>query len=189
VNELDEVAERIQGFLKMETPQGFFDSQMLPKLAELDRLSKSVNGACKEVIQKEATSTFLISYSEMLAAGWRAVHYVSTGVYKESGNWEKKCRDVPHAGFDERRPDALATQKHGAEHFRRARAKIRRQNSRERGDGAIFDGAGGDAADSAGPRTMMFAGFCDASQWKWCLRDERSGSTRNAESCWRVTSI
>jgi len=24
VNELDEVAERIQGFLKMETPQGFF---------------------------------------------------------------------------------------------------------------------------------------------------------------------
>ena len=25
VNELDEVAERIQGFLKMETPQGFFD--------------------------------------------------------------------------------------------------------------------------------------------------------------------
>jgi len=41
VNELDEVAERIQGFLKMETPQGFFDKvKMLPKLAELDRFSR-----------------------------------------------------------------------------------------------------------------------------------------------------
>src|SRR5258708_644070 len=55
VNELDEVAERIQGFLKMETPQGFFDKiKMLPKLAELGTFfPKSVNsGPCKEVIQK-----------------------------------------------------------------------------------------------------------------------------------------
>src|SRR5260370_25758752 len=36
VEKLDDVAERIQGFLKMETPQGFFDKvKMLPKLAEL----------------------------------------------------------------------------------------------------------------------------------------------------------
>src|SRR6266481_6237640 len=55
VNELDEVAERIQGFLKMETPQGFFDKvKMLPKLAELGSFfPKSVKtGACKEVVQK-----------------------------------------------------------------------------------------------------------------------------------------
>src|SRR5258707_6716624 len=55
VNELDEVAERIQGFLKMETPQGFFDKvKMLPKLAELGSFfPKSVkSGPCKEVIQK-----------------------------------------------------------------------------------------------------------------------------------------
>src|SRR5437773_11668843 len=55
VNGLEEVAERIQGFLKMETPQGFFDKvKMLPKLAELGSFfPKSVkSGACKEVIQK-----------------------------------------------------------------------------------------------------------------------------------------
>ena len=55
VNELDEVAERIQGFLKMETPQGFFDKiKMLPKLAELGSFfPKSVNsGPCKEVVRK-----------------------------------------------------------------------------------------------------------------------------------------
>src|SRR5437879_1610372 len=55
VNGLEEVAERIQGFLKMETPQGFFDKvKMLPKLAELGSFfPKSVKtGACKEVVQK-----------------------------------------------------------------------------------------------------------------------------------------
>src|SRR5713226_3354388 len=55
VDELDEVAERIQGFLKMETPQGFFDKiKMLPKLAELGSFfPKSVNsGPCKEVVRK-----------------------------------------------------------------------------------------------------------------------------------------
>ena len=55
VEELDDVAERIQGFLKMETPQGFFDKvKMLPKLAELGSFfPKSVKtGASKEVIQK-----------------------------------------------------------------------------------------------------------------------------------------
>ena len=53
VGELDEVAARIQGFLKMETPQGFFDKiKMLPKLAELGSFfPKSVKtGACKEVM-------------------------------------------------------------------------------------------------------------------------------------------
>src|SRR5260370_35388887 len=55
VNELDEVAERIQGFLKMETPQGFFDKiKMMPKLAERGPVfPQSVkSGPCKEVIQK-----------------------------------------------------------------------------------------------------------------------------------------
>ena len=36
VGHLEEVAERIKGFLAMETPQGLFDKiKMLPKLAEL----------------------------------------------------------------------------------------------------------------------------------------------------------
>src|SRR5260370_23903963 len=55
VEELGEIAERIQRFLKMDTPQGLFDKiNMLPKLAELGSFfPKSVKtGACKEVIQK-----------------------------------------------------------------------------------------------------------------------------------------
>src|SRR6266851_7714568 len=57
VEELGEIAERIQGFLKMDTPQGLFDKiKMLPKLAELGSFfPKSVKtGACKEVIQKRS---------------------------------------------------------------------------------------------------------------------------------------
>src|SRR2546430_11032560 len=55
VNRLDEIAERIQGFLKMETPQGLFDKiKMLPKLAELASFfPRSVRtGDCQEVVRK-----------------------------------------------------------------------------------------------------------------------------------------
>src|SRR5438445_2790993 len=55
VQDLDEVAARVQGFLAMETPRGLFDKiKMLPKLAELGSFfPKSVkSGACKEIIQK-----------------------------------------------------------------------------------------------------------------------------------------
>ena len=58
MNALEEVAGRIQGFLKMETPQGLFDKiKMLPKLAELGSFfPKSVKtGACKEVMHTGKT--------------------------------------------------------------------------------------------------------------------------------------
>jgi len=61
VEDLDEVAARIRGFLAMETPQGLFDKiKMLPKLAELGSFfPKSVkSGACKEVIQKGTDVTY-----------------------------------------------------------------------------------------------------------------------------------
>ena len=121
VNELDEVAERIQGFLKMETPQGFFDKvKMLPKLAELGSFfPKSVkSGPCKEVIQKGSDVnlldfpilkcwpqdggrfiTFPLVFTKNPETGKRNV-----GMYRTTGmHWQ--------------------TQKHGAEHFRRAKTK------------------------------------------------------------------
>jgi len=55
VDELDEVAARIRGFLDTKTPQGIFDKiKMLPKLAELGSFfPKSVkSGDCKEVIHQ-----------------------------------------------------------------------------------------------------------------------------------------
>src|SRR6202011_3765962 len=57
VDKLEDVAARIQGFLKMETPQGLFDKiKMLPKLSELGSFfPKTVkSGTCKEVIRKGA---------------------------------------------------------------------------------------------------------------------------------------
>ena len=128
VEKLDEVAERIQGFLKMETPQGFFDKvKMLPKLAELGSFfPKSVNsGASKEVIQKGSDVnlfdfpilkcwpqdggrfiTFPLVFTRNPETGKRNVGMYRMQVYDERTtgmHWQ--------------------TQKHGAEHFRRARAQ------------------------------------------------------------------
>src|SRR6202043_1807099 len=52
VDKLEDVAARIQGFLKMETPQGLFDKiKMFPKSVK--------SGACKEVIRKGADVNLL----------------------------------------------------------------------------------------------------------------------------------
>jgi hypothetical protein len=56
VESLDEIAERIRGYLNLQSPQGFFDKlKMLPKLAELGSFfPKTVkSGPCKEVIRKD----------------------------------------------------------------------------------------------------------------------------------------
>src|SRR5260221_11772144 len=55
VDELDEVAARIRGFLDTKSPAGLFDKfKMLPKLAELGSFfpKSGKDGACKEVIYK-----------------------------------------------------------------------------------------------------------------------------------------
>src|ERR1700680_4572813 len=127
VEKLDEVAARIQGFLKMETPHGLFDKiKMLPKLAELGSFfPKSVrSGPCKEVIRKGADVnllefpilkcwpqdggrfiTFPLVFTKNPESGKRNVGMYRMQVYDEHTtgmHWQ--------------------TQKHGAEHFRRARA-------------------------------------------------------------------
>jgi 4-hydroxy-3-polyprenylbenzoate decarboxylase len=56
VDSLDEIAERIRGFLDVKSPQGFLDKvKMLPMLAEMGKFfPKTVErGPCKEVIQRE----------------------------------------------------------------------------------------------------------------------------------------
>ena len=61
VSRLEDVADRIKGFLAMESPQGLFDKlKMLPKLAELGSFfPKSVNsGECKEIVRKGADVNF-----------------------------------------------------------------------------------------------------------------------------------
>ncbi len=128
VQDLDEVAARVHGFLAMETPRGLFDKiKMLPKLAELGSFfPKSVkSGACKEVIQMGSDVnlwafpilkcwpqdggrfiTFPLVFTRNPETGKRNVGMYRMQVYDERTtgmHWQ--------------------TQKHGAEHFRRAQAK------------------------------------------------------------------
>ncbi len=56
VDALDEVAERIRGFMDVKSPQGFLDKvKMLPMLAEMGKFfPKTVStGPCKEVIKRD----------------------------------------------------------------------------------------------------------------------------------------
>ena len=56
VDSLDDIAERIRGFLDVKSPQGFLDKvKMLPMLAEMGKFfPKTVpTGPCKEVIKRE----------------------------------------------------------------------------------------------------------------------------------------
>jgi 4-hydroxy-3-polyprenylbenzoate decarboxylase len=56
VSSLDEVAERIRGFLDVKSPQGFLDKvKMLPMLAEMGKFfPKTVpTGPCKEVVKRD----------------------------------------------------------------------------------------------------------------------------------------
>ena len=56
VDSLDEIAERIRGFLDVKSPQGFLDKvKMLPMLAEMGNFfPKTVaTGPCKEVIKRD----------------------------------------------------------------------------------------------------------------------------------------
>jgi 4-hydroxy-3-polyprenylbenzoate decarboxylase len=56
VDSLDEIADRIRGFLDVKSPQGFLDKvKMLPMLADMGKFfPKTVaTGACKEVIKRD----------------------------------------------------------------------------------------------------------------------------------------
>jgi 4-hydroxy-3-polyprenylbenzoate decarboxylase len=127
VEKLDDVAARIRGFLAMESPQGLFDKiKMLPKLAELGSFfPKTVkSGVCKEVILKGSVVnlfdfpilkcwpkdggrfiTFPLVFTRNPENGKRNV-----------GMYRMQVYDARTTGMH------WQTQKHGAEHFRRARA-------------------------------------------------------------------
>jgi 4-hydroxy-3-polyprenylbenzoate decarboxylase len=59
VDALDEVADRIRGFMDVKSPQGFLDKvKMLPMLAEMGKFFPKtvVTGPCKEVIKRDKFS-------------------------------------------------------------------------------------------------------------------------------------
>ena len=59
VERIDEIAERISGFLEMQQPQGLLDKlKLLPKLSELNAVFPKMvsHGPCKEVIERTGFS-------------------------------------------------------------------------------------------------------------------------------------
>ena len=128
VEELGEIAERIQGFLKMDTPQGLFDKiKMLPKLAELGSFfPKSVKtGACKEVIQK-GSDVNLFDFPILKCWPQDAGRFITFPlVFTRNPETGKRNVGMYRMQVYDERTTGMhwQTQKHGAEHFRRARAK------------------------------------------------------------------
>src|SRR2546426_7707251 len=165
VHALDEVAARIRGFLDMQARQGLFDKiKMLPKLAELGSFfPKTVKtGPCKEIIE---TDKLDLSKFPILKCwpqdGGRFITWPLV-ITKNPETGKRNVGVYRMQVFDERTTAMhWQTQKHGAEHFRRARAKA--------GEGKIEVAA----AIGADPITclagvlpippdldeMMFAGF------------------------------
>ncbi len=164
VEDLDEVAARIRSFMDFQSPQGLFDKlKMLPKLAELGSFfPKTVkSGACKEVIRKQDFSLFDFPILKCWPKdGGRFITWPLV-ITRNPETGKRNVGVYRMQVFDERTTAMhWQTQKHGAEHFRRAR---------ERGEGKI------DAAVAIGsdPVTclagvlpippdldeMMFAGF------------------------------
>jgi 4-hydroxy-3-polyprenylbenzoate decarboxylase len=59
VDSLDEIAERIRGFLDVKSPQGFLDKvKMLPMLADMGKFFPRIvpSGPCKEVVKRDGFS-------------------------------------------------------------------------------------------------------------------------------------
>jgi len=125
---LDDVAARISSFLDVKSPLGFFDKlKMLPKLAEIGSFfPKTVKtGPCKEVIRKEGN--FALSYFPVLKC-WPqdGGHYITWPLVitanpengkRNVGTYRMQIFDDASTGMH------WQTQKHGAEHFRNARAQ------------------------------------------------------------------
>jgi 4-hydroxy-3-polyprenylbenzoate decarboxylase len=165
VQHVDEVAARIKSLLDFQSPQGLLDKlKMLPKLAELGAFfPKTVkSGACKEVIRKEGFS--LLEFPILKCWPQDAGRFITWPlVITKNPETSKRNVGVYRMQVFDERTTAMhwQTQKHGAEHFRRARTKA--------GEGKIEVAA----AIGADPITclagvlpippdldeMMFAGF------------------------------
>ena len=127
VDSLEEVAERIHSFLDMQTPQGILEKvKMLPKLAELGSFfPKTVrSGACQENVQKEGIS--LSSLPILKCWPQDGGRYITWPMVitknPETGKRNVGCYRMQV--FDDRTTGMhWQKQKHGADHYRSARAK------------------------------------------------------------------
>jgi len=126
---LEEVASRVQSFLDFQSPQGILDKiKMLPKLAELGSFfPKSVRtGPCKQVIRKEGFS--LLDFPVLKCWPMDGGRYITWPlVITKNPETGKRNVGVYRMQVFNERTTAMhwQTQKHGAEHFRSARARAK----------------------------------------------------------------
>jgi 4-hydroxy-3-polyprenylbenzoate decarboxylase len=126
VEKLDDVAGRIRGFLDMQTPQGLFDKlKMLPKLAELGSFfPKTVkDGLCKEVVHK-GSDVNLLDFPILKCWPQDGGRFITFPLVftKNPETGKRNVGMYRMQVYDERTTGMhWQTQKHGAEHFRRAK--------------------------------------------------------------------
>jgi 4-hydroxy-3-polyprenylbenzoate decarboxylase len=127
VENLDEVAERIRSYLNLQSPQGLFDKlKMLPKLAELGSFfPKTVkSGPCKEVIKKDNFSLFDFPILKCWPQDGGRFITLPMVITKNPETGKRNVGCYRMQIFDERTTGMhWQTQKHGAEHYRSARAR------------------------------------------------------------------
>ncbi|MFQ5663824.1 MAG: menaquinone biosynthesis decarboxylase [Terriglobia bacterium] len=127
VNSLQEVADRISGYLDFKTPAGLVDKlKMLPKLAEVGAFfPKTVkSGPCQEVVNRDDFSLFEFPIIQCWPQdGGRYITFPL--VFTRNPETGKRNVGVYRMQvFDERTTGMhWQTQKHAAKHFRRARSR------------------------------------------------------------------
>ncbi len=129
VDSLDEVAARISAFLEMQSPQGLLEKvKMLPKLAEIGSFFPKVvrSGDCQEVVRRDEFSLLDLPILQCWPQdGGRYITWPMV-ITKNPDTGRRNTGCYRMQVFDERSTGMhWQTQKHGAEHFRSARAKNR----------------------------------------------------------------
>jgi 4-hydroxy-3-polyprenylbenzoate decarboxylase len=126
VNSVEEIAQRVVGFLEMQKPEGLLDKlKMVPKLAEIGAMfPKTVSsGPCKEIIRRANFSLdeFPILYCWPGDAG-RFITFPM--VFSRSPETGKRNCGVYRMQVFDNQTTAMHWQKHkhGAEHYRRSLA-------------------------------------------------------------------
>src|SRR5271157_4034665 len=128
VEKLEDVAARIRSFLDMQTPQGLFDKiKMLPKLAELGSFFPKIvkDGACKEVVH-QGSDVNLLDFPILKCWPQDGGRFITFPlVFTKNPETGKRNVGMYRMQIYDERTTGMhwQTQKHGAEHFRRARAK------------------------------------------------------------------
>ena len=126
VHALYEVAARIRGFMDLQSPQGLLDKiKMLPKLAELGSFfPKAVkSGPCKDVVETDKLN--LLKFPILKCWPQDAGRFITWPlVFTRNPETGKRNVGVYRMQVYDERTTGMhwQTQKHGAEHFRRARA-------------------------------------------------------------------